>query len=233
MESIAPTLAELSCVEQQLDYYQLRRGNALLTPSTEYRNRLTLDYHRTDWSTALNLSFHYRNNPIMEQTRQEQNLFVREMANQDSWQKWNAEYEFRYQLMHGLISLRAALGMDYFDSRAADYHHTHCNLYAVVNAQAAYKCMALTFNLRTHRPTLYGETLALGEDLHDIALTYFKKRFSLTLAMNNPFMDNYRIGCENWNRRAGNTSYQYVNETSRMLLVKVTYGMDFGRKRKD
>lgn len=50
--------------------------------------------------------------------------------------------------------------------------------------------------------------------------------------MNNPFMDNYRIGCENWNRRAGNTSYQYVNETSRMLLVKVTYGMDFGRKRK-
>ena len=232
VESIAPTLAELSCVEQQLDYYQLRRGNALLTPSTEYRNRLTLDYHRTDWSTALNLSFHYRNNPIMEQTRQEQNLFVREMANQDSWQKWNAEYEFRYQLMHGLISLRAALGMDYFDSRAADYHHTHCNLYAVVNAQAAYKCMALTFNLRTHRPTLYGETLALGEDLHDIALTYFKKRFSLTLAMNNPFMDNYRIGSENWNRRAGNTSYQYVNETSRMLLVKVTYGMDFGRKRK-
>ena len=215
VESIAPTLAELSCVEQQLDYYQLRRGNALLTPSTEYRNRLTLDYHRTDWSTALNLSFHYRNNPIMEQTRQEQNLFVREMANQDSWQKWNAEYEFRYQLMHGLISLRAALGMDYFDSRAADYHHTHCNLYAVVNAQAAYKCMALTFNLRTHRPTLYGETLALGEDLHDIALTYFKKRFSLTLAMNNPFMDNYRIGSENWNRRAGNTSYQYVNETSR------------------
>lgn len=218
--------------EQSYHRLLLRRGNALLTPSTEYRNRLTLDYHRTDWSTALNLSFHYRNNPIMEQTRQEQNLFVREMANQDSWQKWNAEYEFRYQLMHGLISLRAALGMDYFDSRAADYHHTHCNLYAVVNAQAAYKCMALTFNLRTHRPTLYGETLALGEDLHDIALTYFKKRFSLTLAMNNPFMDNYRIGSENWNRRAGNTSYQYVNETSRMLLVKVTYGMDFGRKRK-
>lgn len=232
VESIAPTLSELSCVEQQLDYYQLRRGNALLTPSTEYRNRLTLDYHRTDWSTALNLSYDYRHHPIMEQTRQEQNLFVREMANQDNWQKWNAEYEFRYQLMHGMISLRAAVGMDYFDSRAAHYHHTHTNLYAVVNAQAAYKCVALTFNLRTHRPTLYGETLTLGEDLHDIALTYFKKRFSLCLAMNNPFMNNYRVGSENWNLRAGNTSYRYVNETSRMLLVKLTYGMDFGRKRK-
>lgn len=232
VESIAPTLSELSSVEQQLDYYQIRRGNALLTPSTEYSNRLTLDYHRTDWSTALNLSFNYRNHPIMEQTRQEGTYFVRETGNQKSWQKWNAEYEFRYRLIHGIIQLRAALGMDYFNSRATNYHHTHCNLYAAINTQVSYRCVALTFNLRTHRPTLYGETLTLGEDLHDVALTYFKKRFSLSLAMNNPFMNNYRVGSENWNQRAGNTSYQYVNETSRMLLMKLTYGMNFGRKRK-
>jgi hypothetical protein len=103
----------------------------------------------------------------------------------------------------------------------------------VVNAEVAYRFIALTFNLRTHRPTLYGETLTLGEDLHDIALTYFKKRFTLTLAMNNPFMNNYKIGRENWNRQAHHKSYQYVNETSRMLLVKLTYGLDFGNKHKN
>lgn len=233
VESIAPTLSELSQVKQRLDNYQMRCGNPSLNPSTEYKSQLTLDYHQKTWSTCLNLRHQYRNHAIMEQTRQEGSYFIREFANQKSWQKWNAEYEVRLRLLQGMISFRGALGMDYFDSRAADYHHTHCNLYAIINAEAAYKCVALSFNLRTHRPTLYGETLTFGEDLHDIAVTYFKKRFSLSLAMNNPFMDNYRFGSENRNSQANHTSHRYINETSRMLLVKMTYGLDFGRKRKN
>jgi hypothetical protein len=233
VESLSPSLAELSEARQTLDNFQIRRGNPSLHPSTEYKNQLTFDYHRKSWSTCLNVNYQYTDQAIMENTTQEGDCFVRSVANQNSWQKFNAEYEFRLRLLQGMITFRGALGIDYFDSRAVDYHHSYSNVYGVVNAEVAYKFIALTFNLRTHRPTLYGETLTLGEDLHDIALTYFKKRLTLTLAMNNPFMNNYKIGRENWNRQAHHKSYQYVNETSRMLLVKLTYGLDFGNKHKN
>lgn len=231
IESVAPTLSELSDVKQELDNYQIREGNPDLRPATDYNNRLTIDYHRSQWSTGLNINFLYRHNAIMEQTIVDGDKFIRSFANQNSWQKWNAEYEIKTRLFHGMLSFRGAFGIDYYDSRAVGYHHNYTNFYGVINMEAAYKFIALTFNMRTHRPYFYGETLTLGEDLHDIAITYFKNRFSLCVAMNNPFMDNYRFGSENWNKQAPNTSYRYVNETSRMFLVKLTYGLDFGRKR--
>ena len=45
-------------------------------------------------------------------------------------------------------------------------------------------------------------------------------------------MNNYKIGSENWNNIASSHSYRYVNETSRMVLIKVTYGLDSGSKHK-
>ena len=233
MESLSPSLSELSETRQTLDNFQIRQGNPSLRPSTEYKNQITFDYHRKSWSTCLNVNYQYIDNVIMETTSQDGDWFVRSMANQNCWQKFNVEYELRLRLLKGMLSFRGALGMDCFDCRASDYHHSYSNIYGIVNAEIAYRFIALTFNLRTHRPTLYGETLTLGEDLHDIALTYFKKRFTITLAMNNPFMNNYKVGSENWNRNAHNNTYQYVNETSRMLLVKLTYGLDFGNKHKN
>ena len=50
------------------------------------------------------------------------------------------------------------------------------------------------------------------------------------MAMNNPFMDNYRVGTECWNKKAPNIAHQFVNETSRMVLLKFTCNFGFGKK---
>jgi hypothetical protein len=230
VESVAPVLSELSDVRQILDNYQVRQGNPDLRPAIDYNNRLTMDYHRRWFSTSLNINYLYRNHAIMEQTATDGELFIRSFANQTNWQKWNAEYELKGYLLRGMLSFQGAIGIDHYNSRATDYRHSHSNLYGIVNLRASYKHIALSFSMRTHRPSLYGETLTLGEDLHDIAVTYFRQHFTVSLAMNNPFIDNYRIGSENWNKQAPFTNYRYVNETSRMLLVKVTCNLDFGRK---
>jgi hypothetical protein len=168
----------------------------------------------------------------MDETYQRDGMFIRTYNNQTCWQKLNAEYEIRLKLLQGAFSFRGALGFDYFDSKSLDYHHFYSNLYGIINTTVAYKFCALTFDLTTHRPSLSGEILTLGEDLHDIALTYFKKNYTLSLAMNNPFMNNYRIGFKNFSKQAPYQNYQYINETSKMFLVRWTWNFDYGRKYK-
>ena len=230
VESVNPTLAELSNIRQSLDNYQIREGNPALKPSNQFSNQLTFDYHKPQWSTSLSLAYDYNKDAIMESTILEDHNIVRTFNNQRSWKKLNAEYELKLMLLKGMINFRGVVGVDRYISSGVDYHYTHNNIYAIANLVTAYRCLALSFNMVTHRPYLYGETLQLGEDLHDIALTYFKKDFSVTFAMNNPFMDNYKVGSENWNKYGKNYAYRYVNETSRMMLLKFTWSLNFGRK---
>ena len=230
IENVNPTLSELSNVKQIMDNYQIIHGNPNLKPASSIINQIMLDYHKEKWSTALSFNYIYRSNPIMECSTIEGNTILRSFENQNNWQKFNAEYEFRLKLLSGMINIRAVAGIDRYISTGNDYLHSHTNMYGIMNFAAAYKFIALNFNMRTHRPTLYGETLELGEDLHDIAVTYFKKTLSITFAMNNPFMNNYKIGKENWNRYGNSKNYRFINETSKMMLIKVAYGMNFGKK---
>lgn len=232
IENKLPTLSQLSDIEQTIDNYQILKGNPNLHPSTEYKTRLTFDYQQPSWNTTLNINYQYQHHPIMDETYQRDNVFIRTYNNQTWWQKLNAEYEIRLKLLQGALSFRGALGFDYFDSKSPDYHHSYSNLYGIINTTLAYKFCALTFDLTTHRPSLLGEVLTLGEDLHDIALTYFKKKYTLSLAMNNPFMNNYRIGFKNFSKQAPYQNYQYINETSKMFLIRWTWNFDYGRKYK-
>ena len=50
--------------------------------------------------------------------------------------------------------------------------------------------------------------------------------------MNNPFLNNYKIGSKNFNKQAPYQNYQYINETSKMFLVKWTWNLDLGRNYK-
>ncbi len=232
IENLLPDLSQLSDVEQTLDNYQILKGNPNLRPVTEYKTRFTLDYRKSFISTALNISYSYRNHPIMDESFQRESNFIRTYNNQTSWQKFNSEYEIRLNLLRGAFTFRGAVGFDYYDSKAPVYHHSFSNFYGIINTTLAYKFCALTFDLTTHRPSLLGETLILGEDLHDIALTYFKKNYSISLAMNNPFLNNYKIGSKNFNKQAPYQNYQYINETSKMFLVKWTWNLDLGRNYK-
>lgn len=230
IDSKSPSLAELSNIRQYLDNYQIREGNPNLKPSNLIFNQITFDYHKPMWSTSFSLEYDYNRKAIMESTILEKEQIIRTFNNHRSWQKLNAEYELKLMLLRGLINFRGVIGVDRYISKGLDYKYAHNNIYAMINMVAAYKFLALSFNMVTHKSFLYGETLQLGEDLHYIALTYFKKNFSVTLAMNNPFMDNYKTGSENWNKYGKNYSYRYVNETSRMMLLNFNWSFNFGRK---
>jgi hypothetical protein len=47
--------------------------------------------------------------------------------------------------------------------------------------------------------------------------------------MFNPFADNYKQDSENWSQYASHKKSNYVNESSRMLVLRLSYNFSFGR----
>lgn len=82
--SSAPSLSDLSNVEQSIDSLQIRRGNSNLKPVMVYTNSLNYDIRKGIFSGSLFLGHWYRNKPIMEETRVENNKFIRTNDNQKS-----------------------------------------------------------------------------------------------------------------------------------------------------
>ena len=95
----------------------------------------------------------------MEETIRENDLFIRTIANQRSWQKLNPEIEVKVGPFKDILSLSVTTGINYFDSRGHNYHHTYTNWYYRASIMASYKNWSSFFEIQNHRNDFYGETL--------------------------------------------------------------------------
>ena len=107
--------------------------------SPVYNNTLNFDYRKGLFSGSLYLLYQYQRKPNMEETIRENDLFIRTIANQRSWQKLNPEIEVKVGPFKDILSLSLSSGINYFDSRGHNYHHTYTNWYYRASIMASYK----------------------------------------------------------------------------------------------
>lgn len=225
-----PALSDLNNVEQLIDSLQVRRGNPGLKMSTVYNNTLNVDYRKGLFSSSLYLLYQYQHKPNMEETYREGGLFIRTIANQRSWQKVNPEIEIKVGPIKDILSLSISTGINYFDSRGYNYHHTYTNWYYCASAMASYKNWSAYFEIRNHRNDFYGETLNYGENFSLLNISYRLKQINVGVMCLNPFSDNYRIGSENFSPIASSKNWKYIKESSRLFAVTFSWNFSFGRK---
>ena len=225
-----PALSDLSNVEQLIDSLQIRRGNPGLKMSTVYNNTLNIDYRKGLFSSSLYLLYQYQHKPNMEETLREGELFVRTIANQRSWQKLNPEVEIKVGPIKDILSLSISTGINYFDSRGHNYHHTYTNWYYRASAMASYKNWSAYFEIQNHRNDFYGETLTYGENYHLLNVSYRYKQLNIGAMCLNPFSNNYKIGSENFSPLAPSKNWMYIKESSRVFALTLSWNFSFGRK---
>lgn len=168
----------------------------------------------------------------MEETLKEGKYFVRTMDNQLSWQKLNPEIEIKVGPIKDILSLSVSTGINYFDSRGNNYHHTYTNWYYLATATVAYKNWSAYFEARNHRNEFYGETLTYGENYHLLSINYKLKQLNLGVMCFNFLDNNYKIGSENFSPLASSKKWMYIKESSRMFSINLTWNFSFGRKYK-
>lgn len=225
-----PSLSDMNAVEQLIDSLQLRRGNPNLKMSTTYNNSLYFDYHKGLFSGNLNVYYRYEHRPVMEETLREGEKFVRTVNNQLSFQKLNPELELKFGPIKDILTISFTNGINYFDSKGHNYHHTYTNWYYTLDAMANYKNWSAFFQIQNHRNEFYGEKLSYGENYHALGVDYRYKQLSVGVMTLNPFTNNYHNGDENFSALAPSKNWWYLKESSRLFVIHLSWNFSFGRK---
>ena len=225
----APSLSNMSDVSQDIDIYQLRRGNPNLKAVTFVSNSLSVDW-ATKWlNVGLYGRYSYDHKPIMEETLLENQRFVRTMNNQRGFHRINTRIDFKLHPFGDWLSLQVTPFFNRFVSNGNHYTHTHSNWGMRGQLLAMYKQWLLAAEMETSQHSLWGETLDKEEAGHNIALGYNKDKWAVQLVVANPFTTLYTTEVENLSRIAPANKLAYSRNLRRILMINVSFNLDFGK----
>lgn len=230
MDTYSPDLSSLSNVVQAIDLLQIERGNPNLEPYQQYQADLHFEYHKGLFTGIAKSQYIIADNAIMGTTLRENDKFIRTYNNQDKWTKYNAEITTRIGMLWKIMQFSFTGGLNRYMSDGKSYFHTYNNFYYLTEVLLAYKSWIFLLNANNSYNNFWGENVIGGENMHMIMLMKNHKSYSLGLGLINPFVDNYKRVNENRNQYAWNKREAYVNESSKMIILKFTWNLNFGKR---
>lgn len=227
--NMAPSLGNLSAVEQEVDSFQIRRGNPNLKSYLCYYTELTGEWQKGIFYTNLRATYDYQPKAIMDEKFQEGDKIVQTWDNQKDWQKVAGRAMFRIGPIRDWLQFSFTGGVNHYMSHGNHYSHTYTNWFCEAQASLTYKRLSLSWQMNTNWNYFGGETLTGGENIQILGLYYRHKNLRVGVGAFNPFTDNYKVQNENWNQFASYKTQNYIKESSRLFLLSFSYNFSFGR----
>ncbi len=230
MSGYSPSLSDLSDVTQEIDIYQVRRGNPNLHSASYISNSLTASWKCKYVSIELFGRYSYDHKPIMEETLFENDHFVRTMANQKGFHRLNLQSTIQMYPWEEYIMIKLNPFFNRYISNGNTYTHTHSNLGFRSSIVGKYKNWTAMAEMNTSFHDLWGETLSRGEALHSIAVGYNHEKFSIQGMILNPFTKRYEQSVDNLSELAPNKQLAYSTQLSRIVMLNVSFNLGFGKQ---
>lgn len=233
MSGYAPSLADLSDVTQAMDLYQVRRGNPALHSVTYYTQSLMASWRSRYINVELFGRYSYDDNPMMEETLWDGDggMFVRTTANQRGFHRLNLQATVQVMPFKEYVAIRLTPFFNRYISLGNGYTHTHSNPGFRGSIMGMYKNWSMMIEMNTSYHTLWGETLQKEEKLHSIAVGYNTDKWGVQMMLMNPFTKRYEQSVENRSRLAPYSQVAYSDDFKRMVMVNVSFNLDFGKQR--
>lgn len=232
-----PSLGSLTDVEQAMDTIQIVRGNPLLKTYQQFTNSLSYSYSKKQFNANLCVRHQYYDNPIMESIFVEDGKLILKDENQRSFQSLNAELMVGINgaTLFGLkdfLTLYASGGYTRSWSEGLNYSHMYDEFYYSVMAQVQYKDFSLLGQFRKVQNNFFGETIKKNENQTAFMAMYTRRNLQAGIGIMFPFTNNYKVGKERISKVAPFRSETFVRETGQMVVLRVGYTFEFGRKHK-
>ncbi|MDD4516436.1 outer membrane beta-barrel protein [Massilibacteroides sp.] len=227
---VAPSLSNLSDVEMVVDSLQIQRGNPNLKPYMNYNLQLTYEIKKGLFYNSTWANYDYSPDVIADEKLIEGDKFIQTWNNQKDWQRMSARTTFRVGPVKDILQFSVTGGVNHYRSNGNTYKHRYTNWFYNGEISANYKKVLLLFGIESNWNWFEGETLYGGENIHYVMAKYNLKNVSFGLSMFNPFSDNFKQVNENWSQHASYKHANYINESSRLLMVHFSYNFSFGRK---
>lgn len=230
MSGYSPSLSDLSNVAQEIDIYQIRRGNPNLQSVTFVSNSLTASWKCKYVNIELFGRYSYDHKPIMEETTFENNRFIRTMANQRGFHRLNLQSTIQIFPWKEHIMIKLNPFFNRYISLGNNYTHTHSNFGFRGSIVGMYKNWIVMAEMSTSQHDLWGETLSRGEALHSIAVGYNHDKFSIQGMILNPFTKRYEQGVDNLSSLAPNRQLAYSTQLSQIVMINLSFNLGFGKQ---
>lgn len=224
-----PSLSNLSAIEQTIDSLQIQRGNPDLKPYMKYSLGLTYELQKGIFYGNFWGYYEYAPDAIMDEKRAGGSKVILTWDNQRSWQRLTGQTTLRLGPVKDILQVSFTGGVNHYISRGNTYSHTYTNWFCDAQASVTYKKFSLMYGLNTNWNWFWGETLTGGENIQRIMVSYRHKNLSVGVGVFNPFTDNYKVQTENWSKHASYKKAMYIGESSRLVLINLSYNFSFGR----
>ena len=224
-----PSLSNLSAVEMAIDSLQVQRGNPNLKPHPVYRTELTWEWQKSIFQASLRGTYENKPSAIMEEKFWEGDRIVQTWNNQKRWEWASVVTNLRLGPVKDILTVSVNGGLNHFVSRGNSYYHVYNNPFCNVTLNGNYKNFNAMFIWQKSWNHFEGETMTGGENIHVLMADYKYKNIKAGVAIMCPFSNNYYRDTENRSAYASYKKRDYINDSSRMLLVTFAWNFTFGR----
>ena len=230
-----PSLSQLSDITQQIDKYQMRRGNPNLKSVMYVSNEMELSWQSKHVNLNLWANYSYDHKPIMEETFVEiidgSPYAIRMYDNQRGYHKLNVSPSVQVKLLDNKLMFNVTPFVKYMVSQGNNYNHEHVNYGVRGGIFYLLKGWRFFADVVTAQHNLWGETLTLGELTHDIGINYNSKHFGFGIMMVNPFSPHgSRTITKDLSALAPTSNTAVMQNYRQVLMLNFNFNLDFGSR---
>ena len=243
-----PSLSQLSDITQQIDKYQMRRGNPNLKSVMYVSNEMELSWQSKHVNINIWANYSYDHKPIMEETFEEiidgSPYAIRMYDNQRGYHKLHVSPSVQVKLLDNKLMFNVTPFVKYMVSQGNNYHHEHVNYGVRGGIFYLLKGWRFFADVVTAQHNLWGETLTLGELTHDIGINYNSELrgpqrarshgvsdFGFGIMMVNPFSPHgSRTVTKDLSALAPTANTAVMQNYRQVLMLNFNVNLDFGSR---
>ena len=230
-----PSLSQLSNITQQIDKYQMRRGNPNLKSVMYVSNEMELSWQSKHVNINLWANYSYDHKPIMEETFEEildgVPYAIRMYDNQRGYHKLQVTPSVQVKLLDNKLMFNVTPFVKYMVSQGNNYSHEHVNYGVRGGIFYLLKGWRFYADVVTAQHNLWGETLTIGELTHDIGINYNSERFGFGIMIVNPFSPHSSTTVtKDLSALAPTANTAVMQNYRQVLMFNFSFNLDFGTK---
>ena len=230
-----PSLSQLSDITQQIDKYQMRRGNPNLKSVMYVSNEMELSWQSKHVNINIWANYSYDHKPIMEETYEEiidgSAYAIRTYDNQRGYHKLNVSPSLQVKLLDNKLMFNVTPFVKYMVSQGNNYNHEHVNYGVRGGIFYLLKGWRFYADVVTAQHNLWGETLTIGELTHDIGINYNSEHFGFGIMMVNPFSPHgSKTVTKDLSALAPTANTAVMHNYRQVLMLNFNINLDFGTR---
>ena len=230
-----PSLSQLSDITQQIDKFQMRRGNPNLKSVMYVSNEMELSWQSKHVNLNLWANYSYDHMPIMEETFEEiidgSAYAIRTYDNQRGYHKLNVSPSLQVKLLDNRLMFNVSPFVKYMVSQGNIYNHEHINYGVRGGIFYLLKGWRFFADVVTAQHNLWGETLTIGELTHDIGINYNAEHYGFGIMMVNPFSPHGSTSLtQDLSALAPTANTAVMHNYRQVLMLNFNINLDFGTR---